>query len=207
MNQKAIIITHPHEYFDVNRSIEYNLESFVNENKDYDIIRLMDKTLDNEKRMFDNGEIILSRVGEIHKAKAEQIIRQYSTIVTAGGFFYNCALKTFQDLTNYKRRGPNRDLRIVIPLDLHYINFTDEDYNRKSRTMEEHYSLHGVNLENLDIVFRLYALNLQKSHKKIPLRRTKSNDIKMKLQDNKVLMKDFGLRIEGVASYKEMRDL
>lgn len=206
MNQKAIIITHPHEYFDVNRSIEHNLESFVEEHKDYDVIRLMDKTLPNERRMFDRGDIILSGEGEIHKRKAEQIIQQYSTIVTAGGFFYNCALKTFQDLTNYKLREPDRNLRIIIPLDLHYINFT-EGYNRKSRTMQDHYILQEINLEKLEIIFRLYALNLKKSHKRIPLRRTKNESLGIKLQNNSILIEDLGLKVECVASYKEIKDL
>lgn len=206
MNQKAIIITHPHEYFDVNRSIEPNLEDFIHEHKDYDVIRLMDKKLQNEKRMFDRGEIIFSEMGEIHKDKAEKIIQQYNTIVTAGGFFYNCALKTFQDLTNYKRRGPKRDLHIIIPLNLHYDYFSEE-YVRKSRTMKDSYILLGENSNNLETIFKLYALNLQKSNKKIPLRRTKINDIEMKLQNNRILIEDFGLRIEGVASYKGMRDL
>lgn len=211
MNQKAIIITHPHIYFDVDRSIEPNLESFVNEHQDYDVISLFDHGLYISKIFNETygpkSHIIWSQNGEINPDEISKITSQYRTIVTAGGFFGQCALMTFEDLVDYKLRNSEQDLRIIIPLDLHY-NYLVEEFIRKTITMQKFYTLQKENPENLKKIFDLhiFSLNLKESHR-ISLTQTKNSKLKIELQDRKILMEYLGLRIEGAVSYKEIQDL
>lgn len=200
--KKALIVTHPQEMFDWSRSIQKNLESFINEHKDYDIFRLIAPGNDS---YFNKGKTISSNYGHISEPHISEIVANYDKVITAGGYFEHCAHKTFHSLVSGYFNNPKDQFSIIIPLNLFY-----EVSN--SATMESTDTYDKVNKDrinkNLGWHFRRRLNKFETIARFFSLMDSREEPkIVEKTENGKVISKCNGINICGVVFYKNLTDL
>jgi|SRR3989338_7481511 len=202
-NKKALIVTHPQEMFDWSCSLEKNLESFISEHRDYDIIRLIAPGNDS---YFNSGKVISSNYGHISEPDISEIVANYDKIVTAGGYFKHCAQKTFHSLVNGYFNNPKNQFSILIPLNLFYeVNNTQ---TMESTDTYDKVNRERINKNNLAWHFRRRLNEFETIARFFSLMDScVEPKIVEKLVNGKVVSRCNGIDVCGVVSYKNVIDL
>lgn len=127
---KLLLVTHASENYDPQKAILPNLEDFIDNHPNYDIIRIKHPFIDD---YLLKGSALPSENGIIPSNLASSIVAAYDVIVTAGGYFEDCALNTFDSLARAHFQQPKKELEIVVPLSLFYciIGFHKDPRGRK----------------------------------------------------------------------------
>ena len=159
--KKALLITHAAELYDVNRAIKGNIEDFVKEHPDYDVIRLKHPLVD---EYLDLGHVIPSESGIIPSSDASRLTSLYDKIVTAGGYFQVCALNTFKSLASSYFLNPSGNLEILVPMSLHYQPLFYQGSNpEETKTVEEIFRTSNYDKwDNMGDIFRKRINEMQK---------------------------------------------
>lgn len=198
-NNKLIVVTHPIDFFDPYKRILDNLESFINENPDYDVIRILSPEFEGD--YFKLGEVLESDSGYLSEKQAAQIISEYNTIVTAGGFFDLCALNTFKCLANPKFRAIDNPLKILVPLDLFY----DSEFHKEVIPFAE--DAGRIFFLRTNHLYNTFNLAVRAIKKKQP----QARELIFKEQDGRLghgrfTIEGSGIVMEGLLSYRQLSE-
>ncbi len=181
MGNKALIVTHPHDYFASYSKVKRNIESFIREHAEYDLIKVLDSEMDDSLDF--SGEAIFSDDGYIDN-DAARIISAYDTIVTAGGYFDLCALGTFKSIIKEYFHGNRDKLRLAIPLDL---NYRDPPIHPGNNFLKDIFYLRGL------FVFHKLGLKL-----------CADADLEEFISENMYCLRSKGIAVDGLASCRQL---
>ncbi len=206
--KKALVITHAGEMWDSSRAAKRNIEDFIGNNQDYDIIRIRHPLTDD---YISNGYVIHSETGIIPSEQALKLISKYNTIVTAGGYFNDCALNTFKSLASAYYQNPSSEIKIIIPLSLLYQPVFYQDCSgpnpEETKTVEEIFkSSNDGKRNNASWLFkkRLHEMEKRAQFWRLMNKNFSSRDIESKATKNEVVARDSGLILKSLISHKEI---
>lgn len=196
-NNKLLVVTHPIDFFDPNKRILDNLESFINGNPDYDVIRILSAGLGGD--YLKCGDAIESDGGYLTIEQTAQIVPEYQTIVTAGGFFDLCALNTFKCLANPKFSAIDNPLKIIVPLDLFY----DSEFHKEVIPFAEDAGM--IFFLRTNHLYNTFNLAVRAIKKKQP----QARELIFKEQDGRLghgrfTIEGSGIVMEGLLSYRQL---
>jgi len=204
MPKTALIITHAAAIFDKSMSAKRNIEEFISLHPDIDVIRLKSPEHDD---YIDAGEVIESDLGSLNNKEAKNIVSTYNRIITAGGYFNFCALRTYNSLLSAYFDNNENELEIVVPLSLLYTPETDfrncEIYPKKSYTVEEVIRAYeGTNKGKMNRYFMQREINLKSSVLIAGL--DQMDNFSFYIPEKELVTQTNGLKLVGLMSHNQL---